>query len=363
MTRLDFTPLTTPVTKEEIAAFRRESKTGTVSATSIIMLIVVGIAIVLFFTTIVRVSTSSGGGMASSVTLIVVIAVVLTGLFFLYRILSRGIWRRRLAITRFAAANGLDYAVKTPRPNFPGAIFALGSSRQAPERLYRGGDRPLDLGNYQYTTGSGKSRRTHNWGYLAIKLDRMLPHMILDAKANNFLGTNLPVSFSRDQVLSLEGDFDRHFTLYCPKQYERDALYVFTPDLMARLIDEAALFDVEIVDDWMFLYSARTFDLAAPATLARLFRIVDTVGDRTLSRTERYADSKLNNSKLADSTLAAADAPATTSASPLHSRMAVNQVANQGRRLKRGVPIIGIIMFAVIVAFWSLNFLPFFRGS
>lgn len=52
--------------------------------------------------------------------------------------------------------------------------------------------------------------------------------------------------FARDQVLSLEGDFDRYFTPYCPKQYERDALSVFTPDLMALCIDEAAPFDIEI---------------------------------------------------------------------------------------------------------------------
>ncbi|MEO7546479.1 MAG: hypothetical protein ABIT21_09370 [Terrimesophilobacter sp.] len=77
----------------------------------------------------------------------------------------------------------------------------------------------------------------------------MVPNMILDAKSNNFLWTNLPQNFSRNQVLSLEGDFDKHFTLYCPKEYEHDALYVFTPDLMTRLIDHAAGYDVELVDD------------------------------------------------------------------------------------------------------------------
>lgn len=43
-------------------------------------------------------------------------------------------------------------------------------------------------------------------------------------------------------MLSLEGDFDRYFTLYCPGDYERDALYVFTPDLLALLIDESRHF-------------------------------------------------------------------------------------------------------------------------
>jgi hypothetical protein len=358
MTRLDITPLTASVTKEEVAAFKREARAvgggySAVSATSIVGIIVTVVAVAVFATTMFGFTVSTGGSPSESIILAVVAAVVIGGFLVICRMVSQGTWRRWLRLTRFGTANGLGYAANAPSPGYPGAIFGLGRAQQVPEHLFRGGDRALDLGNYRYTTGSGKNRKTHDWGYVAIKLDRMLPQMILDAKANNFLGTNLPLSFSRDQVLSLEGDFDRYFTLYCPKEYERDALYVFTPDLMARLVDEAALFDVEIVDDWMFLYSAKTFDLADPQAIARLFRIVDSVGDRTLSRTQRYADSKLAG---ADGALPAASGP------PLGSRMAVNRIASQGRRLKRGVPIVGIIVFVAIAAFWAVNFLPFFRS-
>lgn len=357
--QLDVAPLTALVTKEEVAAFKREARAGgggysAVSATSIVTMIIVVVAVAFFATTMFSIATSTGGSPSESITLIAVAAIVIGGFIVIRRLVSQGTWRRWLRLTRFATANSLGYAANAAGPGYPGSIFALGRAQQVPEHLYRGGDRPLDLGNYRYTTGSGKNRKTHDWGYVAIKLDRMLPQMILDAKANNFLGTNLPVSFSRDQVLSLEGDFDRYFTLYCPREYERDALYVFTPDLMAQLIDEAALFDVEIVDDWMFVYSARTFDLADPPTIARLFRIIDTVGEKTLGRTQRYADSKLAGADGADSA---------ASGSPLGSRMAVNRIASQGRRLKRRVPVVGIIVFVAIAAFWALNFLPFFRGS
>ena len=94
--------------------------------------------------------------------------------------------------------------------------------------------------------------------------------MVLDARSNNglFGGTNLPSQFSKDQILSLEGDFSEYFTLYCPREYERDALYVFTPDLMALLIDQTSTFDVEIVDDWMFPAGAAA--LAGAAATANL---------------------------------------------------------------------------------------------
>ncbi|HEU4849202.1 MAG TPA: hypothetical protein VFS93_02195, partial [Terrimesophilobacter sp.] len=231
-------------------------------------------------------------------------------------------------------------------------IFAIGSGRTVTEMLSRADGPTVDIGDLRYTTGSGKNRTTHEWGFVAIRLDRMMPQMILDAKSNNFLGTNLPVSFSRNQVLSLEGDFDRYFTLYCPREYERDALYVFTPDLMARLVDEAALFDVEIVDDWMFLYSASPFDLADATTLARIFRIVDTVGAKTLDRTERYADSKV-----------VSGAVAAASGAPLGARMSANVVAPGGRRLRRGLSVGTVAVFIGVAIYAIVSFLPFFRLS
>ena len=61
--------------------------------------------------------------------------------------------------------------------------------------------------------------------------------------------------------LSIEGDFDEHFALHSPPVSQRDAVYIFTPDLMALLIDETGDFDVEIVDVFV-VYSRHGFDLS-----------------------------------------------------------------------------------------------------
>ena len=155
--------------------------------------------------------------------------------------------------------------------------------------------------------------------------------MVLDSRANNGLfGTsNLPAAFSKDQVLSLEGDFNNYFTLYCPKQYERDALYVFTPDLMARCVDNAAPFDIEIVDKWMFVYSAIPFDMSNGAIYQRLFGIVDTVGAKTLTQTDRYSDERIAN-------------------------FTANVVAPQGARLKRGFSGVAIVLGVIVLGFWII---------
>lgn len=209
-------------------------------------------------------------------------------------------------------------------------IFGIGQSRQAYDSVRADTGRALDVSNYRYTVKRGKNSTTYRWGYVALRLDRRLPHMVLDATSNNLLfGSNLPSRFGKDAMLSLEGHFDKYFTLYCPPEYGRDALYVFTPDLMALLIDESAAFDVEIVDDWMFVYSTRPFDLLQPAVWERLDRIVQTVGSKTLDQTRLYADERIADRSL-------------------------NIIAPQGRRIRRGVH-----PFAVVVGVAALAWFGF----
>ncbi|NQX26771.1 hypothetical protein HQQ81_05325 [Microbacteriaceae bacterium VKM Ac-2854] len=236
----------------------------------------------------------------------------------------------------FARANALGYTSMQPDPRHDGAIFALGRDRAA-HHVFRSTSEPvIEIANYSYVTTSDDNETTHVWGYLALKLERRLPHLVLDARSNDssFFGirsSNLPASFAAGQRLSLEGDFDRHFTLYCPTGYERDALYILAPDLMALLIDETGDFDVEIVDDTMFVYSATAFDLQDPALWRPLVRIVDTVGAKTLRQTQRYSDDNVND-------------------------RAANIVAAPGRRLRSGTSVLGVVVAIAIIAFalWEM---------
>lgn len=338
MTSIDYSALTVPVSKAEVKAFRESARTrpgfsGSSTATVIVAVVVLGVfgfVVVGFFGGMLTYVTSSNGGVSPLGLIFPALFVILllAAVVLIARTVSSGGWARRMRLDRFATANGLVFSPSGADPQYPGAIFQLGRNRTAVDHLSSASGRFLDYGNYRYVTGSGKSQTTHNWGFLALQLDRALPNMVLDSKANNGLfGSNLPATFRKDQILHLEGDFDRYFTLYCPKAYERDALYVFTPHLMALLIDEASPFDVEIVDKWMFVYSSAVFDLSQPAVHQRLLGIVDTVGAKTLTQTDRYADDRVGNP-------------------------AANVVAPQGQRLKRGVSVGAIILVAVFAVFW-----------
>lgn len=343
-TPVDYMPLFVPVTKPEVKRFRQESKqrreswaNGSLSSTGIaIVVAVVGLWIVLGLATTIGVTLTRIDGVQDLPALALpllgpILLIAIIAVFVRRALPAGGRWEGLLRRTRFAAANGLQYVHKTTAPNYPGAIFNHGSARFAFGNYRRPSKPELDIGSYRYTTGSGKNKTTHTWGYVALRLPRKLPHMLLDAKGNNGLfGTsNLPSAFSRQQILSLEGDFDRYFTLYCPRQYERDALYVFTPDLMALLIDESAAFDMEIVENWMFLYRKGGLDTAHPATLQRVFRIIDTVGAKAQRRTERYADERIGDRD-------------------------VDLVASQGLRLRRDYRAV-VIITAVVIGWIAIN--------
>ncbi len=345
---IDYTPFFVAVTPDEVAAYRvastRAAPGGSLQHVSSVATVVAatGVAFLMVFMVLVP-SLVVVGGLATGasdtldlVGLVPAAALVVTAVVVGIRVYrrSRAAVEQRLRMSRFATANGLVFEPVSPGPAYPGAIFTIGSSRRVTDHFRTRDGRFIDFGNYSYVTGSGKNRTTHRWGFLAMQLDRALPHMLLDSRANNglFGATTLPAVFRRDQVLSLEGDFDRHFTLYCPKQYERDALYVFTPDLMALLIDEAAPFDVEIVDQWLFVYSTSHFGLADPAIYQRLLRIVTTVGRKALSQTDRYVDERIGD-------------------------FTANLVAPSGQRLRRGVNWVGVGIVAVFALIWSASIL------
>lgn len=205
---------------------------------------------------------------------------------------------RQYRLHQFAVANNMSYEGSIANPRHFGMIFDRGHSRVASDIVRGVYPRFVEFGNYQYKTGKGRNEHTFRWGYVAVKLDVPLPHIVLDAVGNNSVfGSNLPTRFDRNQRLSLEGDFDRYFELYCPEGYEVDALYLFTPDIMARFIDSAAELDVEIVDDWMFLYTTRDASTLDAATWAWLFGAVGAMLDK-FAQWARWRDDRLGHTAI-----------------------------------------------------------------
>ncbi|WP_426322746.1 hypothetical protein [Microbacterium sp. E-13] len=378
----DAHPLVEPVPPGVARAFvqelRRTGRLGKSPVGGPLIIVVVAIVLLVMFGSIAVTMISSlvsavasglegGGGVAlvfASLPLIVVGLVAALVITFFVRHAGASS-ERMYRLDRFARANAMEYVPTFGNPGLPGMIFSIGSSRHSTDLVRADRPRFVEFANYRYTTGSGKNKTTHQWGYVAVKLDTPLPHIVLDATSNNGLfGSNLPLSFDKDQRLSLEGDFDRFFSLYCPADYERDALYLFTPDIMARFIDNAAALDVEIVDDWLFLYAKRDFSTLDPQTWAWLFSVVGALLDK-LAQWARWRDERLAaaaaasipdaSSSVAAPGTAVADPGGAASvpfAPPLDSLRPPPGVAPEGRRLQRGVPWVPIIVGGIMVLFW-----------
>ncbi|WP_349309497.1 hypothetical protein [Microbacterium sp. MM2322] len=354
----DARPLTDPVDRATVAAYRKQlAASGRAPGGSGVVAIVIGgvIAVIFAAFTISMVggfiaSTAAGGGnILGAIGPVVILGVIGLGAGALIVRGIRGSAERAYRLDHFAQANGMTWYPEASDPPLPGMIFSHGHSRRAKDILRGEKPRLVEFANYRYTTGSGKNQTTHHWGYVAIRLGTPLPHIVLDAEGNNALfGSNLPQTFDKDQRLRLEGDFDKHFALYCPEGYEQDALYLFTPDIMARFIDNAAQLDVEIVDDWLFLYAKRDFSTLDPQTWAWLFSVVGALFDK-LGQWERWRDDRLTRADAAAAASASAGGVAGSLpfTPPIEALRPPPGVAPGGRRLKAGIPWAAIIIVVI----------------
>lgn len=246
---------------------------------------------------------------------------------------------KKIRYERFADDNNLYYFSGNIVPEKDGLIFSVGHSHSCYDIFRSKNEKYFEIANHRYVVGSGKNQRIIERGYLMLKLNHKLPHMVLDSKENNtnLFGlsiSNLPVAFNKSQILSLEGDFDSHFTLYAPKDYERDALYIFSPDLMAQFIDKTGDFDAEIVDDKLYIYSTKPFNYFNISLLSRLFHIINTVMNKTSYNSRNYKDEKVVDFGKSN-----------------------EQIADSGRRLKKGISISTIILILFLVIYMVYSFI------
>jgi len=300
---IDYSPLSAHVSLVDMLTIRGQftNVQGAVSNSALIVGFIIGGVMVFMYEVIILLTTR---GWAKLLVVAFMVFTIIGAVTAMMKYVSGN--RAVIRLRQFAAQNGLQYMQVNQDPPYQGMIFndKLGSARIAMNVMYSTSASDMvdfEIGNYGYTTGSGKDSQRHDWIYVRMKMDRNLPHIVLDAKANNHrvfgadAGTNLPFSFTKDQILHLEGDFDKYFTLYAPKEYEDDAMYVFAPDVMAMLIDESSQFDAEIVDNeaYFYLQMKPGVSLDDPDLMQRLIGIVTTLGNKLHFETEHYVDDHL----------------------------------------------------------------------
>jgi len=250
-------------------------------------------------------------------------------------------------LAQFAAANNMQYL---PGPYLGNNIkpWAERVVRLQVSRVFRTRTDPaVEFGNFEERYPKDDQRGTGFGGYAAIRLKTHLPNILLLSRLNA-TGTDVwrPIPV-RSEKLSLEGDFDNYFTLYAPAGYDADALYLFTPDVMANLMDKAATFDVEIIDDWVLLTTRQDAVTTDPEKWSALVAAVAAITAK-FDQWQRWTDDRVGNDV---GRAALADAP----------KVAVpdQKVAPQGRRLRLGRSKGRLLVFGIcIVVLALLSALP-----
>ncbi|WP_156322540.1 hypothetical protein [Leucobacter musarum] len=130
--------------------------------------------------------------------------------------------------------------------------------------------------------------------FASFQSTRPLPHLFIDARRNGRVRAVL----RGGQQLELEGDFGRHFVLHVPSGYERDALELLTPDVMACLIDLGRFWDVEIVEDRVIVASTRVRRRFDRAETTALLRFAEIWGAELAHQVATYSDPRAPRPRL-----------------------------------------------------------------
>ncbi len=161
----------------------------------------------------------------------------------------------RSMLLQFAADN--DYALLDDlRYLSTGVIFQAGNNDHSTGPRLEGGfyGYPVALYTHTYSLGAGRYQITNYYGVVEIDLPTTLPHIFIDSKKNNFLGFERLDIFHSQDVIELEGDFNKDFRIFVSKEYEIEALTLLNPGFMEELLKHSAGYEIELAGNKTYIY-------------------------------------------------------------------------------------------------------------
>ncbi len=183
------------------------------------------------------------------------------------------------AIEEFSNINGWRFSEQaSAQETYPHSLFGVGTSPKYFDVVEGKIDGlPFELKRYQYMEPSRKKRVPKDFVLLKITLSKVFPHLALDSHGNNFARTsNLPIFYTDDQRIELEGDFNKRFDMYAPENYQVAALDIYSPDLMSLAMDFSRQFDIEIIGNSAYIIAnPGGVHYYEPTLIKELFTLAD----------------------------------------------------------------------------------------
>ena len=187
---------------------------------------------------------------------------------------------RTLFWKKFAELNGWKYKNSSDLNQEQGIMFRQGHSRNISHCIEGVIDeRNFRIFNYNFSIGSGKHRKIYFYTVFAFKFNGAFPHIYLNNKTNSY-------SIKIGESIPLPTEFEKSFSLSAPKEYEIEALEIFTPDVLASLLDNKFGHDVEFVNQEMLIFFYG--QISDPEQLEREFKRALDLEDLLDEKLDRF---------------------------------------------------------------------------
>ncbi len=162
---------------------------------------------------------------------------------------------------------------------YPGSLFRQPRPNTTITPLLEGTLKGLPYVFFDYTTPNlYDNTKLDSRDVIEVTLPHKFPHIIIDSKVEDEFESALLTNYiDKKQIIELEGDFSRFFTLYAPDKFGIEALTILAPDVMLSLLKHAGKCDIEIVDNKMYFYWRKSTQVSSEQTkkLATAERIVE----------------------------------------------------------------------------------------
>ena len=179
----------------------------------------------------------------------------------------------------------------------------------------------------------------NSFTFVRFTLPTSVPHLVVTSNRSSALSA-AGLAISGGRVLRGSLEFDASFTLHCPADYERDALYIFTPDLLALMIDAAPGCDLELIDDTAYLYMSREPKLWVGPVADEMLAVIALLRRKLGRQTRRYTDERLTGNIVQTS------APTVA----IGGLRLANRRSMRGRAIAAALALPGILLAAVLIA-------------
>jgi len=145
----------------------------------------------------------------------------------------------------------------------------IGRNRHTFEKV-RGAEngKPIVFSSFLSVVGRNKTEEMISFTLCELKLSGNIPpFVVLSKKSEKSFILDLR-TIPDYRKLTLEGDFNKFFSVYTIPGKERGALEILTPDIMVELIEYSPLFSFEFNKDTVFVYAGK--NIAKRAELEKM---------------------------------------------------------------------------------------------